>query len=144
MRIWQLAILITAISVSLRASSVDSTQGLPSESSARTVLNSTPRHREWVNVTFGSDAVLAFVVYPERADKAPVAIVTEKNDGATTWVRAVADQVAAHGFIAVVPDVSGKAGSSERKRQIDAVRTYAVALPAATGESRDMEFDRPM
>jgi carboxymethylenebutenolidase len=113
----------------------------------------------------GSDAILAFVVYPERADKAPVIVVTEKNNGATTWIRAVSDQVAAEGFIAVVPEVLtglgphggdadsfrnrqaasralAKLGPLEIQRRIDAVRAYATALPAATGESADIELDR--
>jgi carboxymethylenebutenolidase len=165
MKAWQLATVIMAFSVSARASSIDTLQELPSETTAKIVLNSTPRHREWVNVAVGSKAVLAFIVYPERADKAPVIMVTEKNDGATTWIRAVSDQIAAEGFIAVVPELLtglgpqggdadsfrgrraasqalSKLGSHEIQRRIDAVRAYATALPAATGESADIELDR--
>jgi len=165
MKGWQFAIIIMAISVSARASSLDTAHGLPSESTAKTVLNSTPRHREWVSVAVGSNAILAFVVYPERADKAPVIVVTEKNNGATTWIRAVSDQVAAEGFIAVVPELLtglgpgggdadsfrsrqaasqalAKLGREEIRRRINAVRAYAIALPAATGESANMELDR--
>ena len=165
MKAWQLAIIVIAISVSARGSSVDSAPGLPSERSARTVLNSTPRHREWISVPVGSNAILAFVVYPERSDKAPVIVVTEKNDGATSWIRAVSDQVAAEGFIAVVPELLtglgphggdadsfrsreaasralSKLGSDDIERRIEAVRGYATALPAATGQSADLQFDR--
>src|SRR5262249_1864207 len=69
------------------------------------------------------------------------------------------------GFIAVVPElltglgphggdadsfrsrqaasqVLSKLGQTEIQRRIDAVRAYAVALPAATGQSRDLELDR--
>src|SRR6476661_6973803 len=78
---------------------------LPSAATAKTLLQSTPRHREWVGVPVGSGIVLAFVVYPERSDKAPVVVVTAKYQGASVWVRAVSDQVAAEGFIAVAPEV---------------------------------------
>jgi carboxymethylenebutenolidase len=165
MKGWQLATMIVAVSVSARASSPDTSRDLPSESTAKTVLNSTPRHREWVSVGVGSQAILAFVVYPERADKAPVIVVTEKNDGATTWIRAVSDQVAAEGFIAVVPELLtglgphggdtdsfrsrqaasqaiSKLGQTEVQRRINVVRAYAVALPAATGQSDDLQLDR--
>ena len=140
MKAWQLAIIVIAIAVSAHGSSVDTASGLPSERSARAVLNSTPRHREWVSVPVGSTAMLAFVVYPERSDKAPVVVVTEQKDGASDWIRAVSDQVAAEGFIAVVPELLIRPES--RADVIDAVRRYAVALPAATGQSADLQFDR--
>jgi carboxymethylenebutenolidase len=69
------------------------------------VLNSTHRHRQWVNVSAGSADIRAFIVYPERSNKAPVVVVTATRQGASDWIRAVADQVAADGFIAIVPDV---------------------------------------
>src|SRR6202521_5399016 len=78
---------------------------LPSEAIAKMLLNSTHRHREWVNVPLGSAGVRAFIVYPERSDNAPVVMVTANQQGASDWIRAVADQIAAEGFIAVVPDV---------------------------------------
>jgi carboxymethylenebutenolidase len=81
---------------------------LPSEADAIRILNSTHRHREWLNVPVDGAEVRGFVVYPERADKAPVALLTDAGQGASDWVRAVADQAAAEGYIAVVPDpVSG-------------------------------------
>lgn len=137
---------------------------LPSAETAKTLLQSTPRHREWVGVPVGSGIVLAFVVYPERSDKAPVVIVTAKNQGASVWVRAVSDQVAAEGFIAVAPEVlTGlgpkggdsesfrtpdevvealrRMGSEEIARRINAVREYAVSLPSANGKSASLEVD---
>jgi carboxymethylenebutenolidase len=137
---------------------------LPSATTAKTLLQSTPRHREWVGVPVGSGIVLAFVVYPERSDKAPVVVVTAKNQGASVWVRAVSDQVAAEGFIAVAPEVLtglgpkggdsesfrtpdevihalGRMGSEEIARRINAVREYAVSLPSANGVSASLELD---
>src|SRR5579864_8263900 len=137
---------------------------LPSASGAKTLLQSTPRHREWVGVPVGSGVVLAFVVYPERSDKAPVVVVTAKNQGASVWVRAISDQVAAEGFIAVAPEVlTGlgpkggdsesfltpdevvealrRIGSEEIARRTNEVRDYAVALPSANGKSASLEVD---
>ncbi len=127
----------------------------PVEADAAARLAASPRHGEWVTVTSGDDKVNAFVVYPERSDKAPVVIVIHEIYGLTDWVRAVADQFAAEGFIAVAPDLlSGKApggkGSSavsqdearaliaqldpaEITRRLDAVAEYATSLPSASG-----------
>lgn len=57
----------------------------------------------------GTDSLRAWVVYPERRDKAPVVVVLHEIFGLSTWIRGVADQLAADGFIAVAPDLlSGK------------------------------------
>ena len=138
--------------------------GLPSEKAAKAILNFTPRHREWATVAVGAANVLAFIVYPERSDKAPVVLVTARDQGASDWVRASADQVAAAGFIALVPDVltgrGPKAGDTdsfassaevvralnelgpqEIERRSGAVRAYGLALPAANGQSATLELN---
>ena len=38
-------------------------------------LNNSPRHGEWVDIKSGDRRVKAFVVYPERKDKAPAVLV---------------------------------------------------------------------
>lgn len=129
----------------------------PLEADAKARLAASPRHGEWVSVEAGaSDRVEAFVVYPERRDKAPVVIVIHEIFGLTEWIRAVADQLAAEGFIAVAPDfLSGKApdgkGSSalapdaarqligglkqvEIVSRLNAVAAWATKLPAATSQ----------
>ena len=138
--------------------------GLPSEKTAKTILNFTPRHREWVSVPFDGTHVLAFVVYPERSDQAPVVLVTARDQGASDWIRAVGDQVAAAGFIAVVPDVltglgpkSGDTDSFKNPAEVEAAlsrlgrehiarrvletKMYALALPAANDQSASLELD---
>src|SRR5207247_4740271 len=83
----------------------------PSGETASDALDKSPRHGEWVDVPLaGGDAKLhTWVVYPERKDKAPVVLVIHEIFGMTDWVRGVADQLAAEGFIAVAPDLlSGK------------------------------------
>jgi carboxymethylenebutenolidase len=76
--------------------------------------------------------MLAFVVYPERSDKAPVVVVTARNESGTPLLRAVADQLAAEGFVSIVPDVP--AG-------LDAVVRYAHTLPAANATTAWLDID---
>ena len=47
----------------------------------------------------------AFVVHPARQDKAPVVVVIQEIFGLSDWIRGVADQLAADGFIAIAPDL---------------------------------------
>ena len=115
-------------------------------------LATSPRHSEWVMVRTGqNDSVRAWVVYPERSVKAPVILVVHEIFGLSTWVRGVADQLAANGYIAIAPDLlTGKAPlvadtlpnsvaqaairtlrPDDVHRQLEAVGRYGMALPAA-------------
>ena len=63
--------------------------------------------REWVKIAWGAgstDSIMAWIVYPKTSGKAPVVVVVHEIFGLSTWVRGVADQVAADGFIAIAPD----------------------------------------
>lgn len=129
----------------------------PGETDAKDALEKSPRHHEWVHIDLpGSETTLsAFVAYPERKDKAAVVIVIQEIFGLTDWIRSVADQLAAEGFIAIAPDMlSGrgpKGGGTEdfasRDDVVKAVRglaapdvvamldatvKYGTTLPAAT------------
>lgn len=126
----------------------------PSDSAAAARLASSPRHGEWVMIAAGeSDSVRAWVVYPERQEPAPVVVVVHEIYGLTPWIRSVADQLAADGFVAIAPDfLTGKGVSSppegpsreaavaavrslsrdEVNRRIDAVARYGMALPSTT------------
>jgi carboxymethylenebutenolidase len=122
---------------------------------ARSRLASSPRHSEWVMIPTGTgDSIRAWVVYPERRDSAPVVLVVHEIMGLSHWIRAVADQLAADGFIAVAPDLltaydvpEGADGAPDADiartvirsvdpddvhRQLLAVARHAMALPAAT------------
>ena len=116
-------------------------------------LSSSPRHAEWVMVrTPQGDSVKSWVVYPQRPDRAPVVIVIHEIFGLSSWVRGVADQLAADGFIAIAPDlltmssaprtadtVSAQDATAairtlnadQIQREIDAVAAYGMALPSA-------------
>lgn len=136
------------------ASAAATAQNLPADAEhAMERLNSSPRHGEWVTVSRSpTDSIRAWVVYPERKTKAPVVIVIHEIYGLSTWVRAVADQLAADGFIAIAPDLltmkprtagsdtltQQEASAAIRnldpawvQQQIDAVAKYGMALPAA-------------
>src|SRR5262245_42723482 len=101
--------LVIASSWIIAATTVDSSlpvtrSEFPSPLEAKSLLNSSHRHGDWIRVQSGSKTILAAVDYPDRADKAAVVIITAREQKVTDWLRAVADQVASEGFITVVPD----------------------------------------
>ena len=73
-----------------------------------------------------------YVVYPESKEKAPVVLVIHEIFGLSDWVRAVADQLAADGFIAVAPDfISGmgpNGGGTESVASGDDVRKLVSGM----------------
>jgi len=76
----------------------------PDGQGAEARLASSPRHGEWVRYDAGDgDRVSAWVVYPERSDPAPVIVVIHEIYGLSDWIRAVADQLAAQGYLAIAP-----------------------------------------
>ena len=115
----------------LAAATTLSAQSLPaSDDTARARLNASPRHGEWVKVESGGDTINAWVVYPERSDPAPVVLVIHEIYGLTDWIRSVADQLAAEGYIAITPDIlTGKGPGGGGTESVD--RDGAVALVRA-------------
>src|SRR2546426_966927 len=119
-------------------------------------LNNSPRHGEWVDIKSGDRTIKAFVVYPERKDKAPVVLVIQEIFGLTDWLRSLCDELAENGVIAIAPDFlngekfedadgAGKATSALTKEQIktvlDATSDYALTkIPAAMARSRFADF----
>jgi carboxymethylenebutenolidase len=76
-----------------------------SGSDANQRLAASPRKAEWAVIRAGADSVRACVVYPARRQNAPVVVAVHDNQGMSNWIRAVADQLAASGFIAIAPDL---------------------------------------
>jgi len=72
---------------------------------AKQLLIKSPRHQEWVDVKYGNRTVHAFVVYPEVSTKAPAVVVVHEIFGLTDWARSAADDLAAAGYVAIVPDL---------------------------------------
>jgi carboxymethylenebutenolidase len=101
-----------AAAAQLSSAQPDDTKLPAGAASVAARLAASPRHGEYVmiaRVPGGTDSLRAWVVYPQRRDKAPVVVVLHEIFGLSTWVRGVADQLAADGFIAVAPDLlSGK------------------------------------
>jgi len=128
----------------------------PDADQAKDALAKSPRHGEWVDVALpGGGKLLTWVVYPERKDKAGIVIVIHEIFGLTDWARGVADQLAKEGFIALAPDLLSGMGPNgggtdslgadvtkvirnltpaDAAARLDAVRAYALKLPAANGK----------
>ena len=118
-------------------------------------LNSSPRHGEWVDIKSGDRTVKAFVVYPERKDKAPAVLVVQEIFGLTDWVRSMCDELAENGVIAIAPDFlngqkfedadgARKAISAVTEEQVksvlDATADYALKFRRAMARSRSADF----
>jgi len=77
---------------------------------AKQALEKSPRHGEWVQLKHDNRTVQAFIVYPQSKKKAPAVVVIHEIFGLTDWVRSVADQLAAQGYIAIAPDLLSGSG----------------------------------
>src|SRR3954463_5135313 len=92
---------------------------------AKARLEKSSRHGEWVEYKSGERTIKAFVVYPERKEKAPVVLVIHEIFGLTDWVRGVCDRLAENGVIAIAPDLL----SGQTYADIDGARKAISALP---------------
>jgi carboxymethylenebutenolidase len=124
---------------------------------AKQSLEKSPRHGEWVTLKHDNRSVQAFVVYPEVKSKATAVVVIHEIFGLTDWVRSLADQLAAAGYIAIAPDLlsgfgpngSGSSGFSSTQdamkaisgldpdvvtADLNAAADYVKKLPAANGK----------
>lgn len=124
---------------------------------AKTRLEASPRHREYVTLKHDNRSVQALVVYPEVKEKASVVILIHEIFGLSDWAKEMADELAGQGFIVVAPDLlSGHgpngggseafAGQDERVKAVsaldpgevladlDAAADYGKRLPAANGQ----------
>ena len=85
-----------------------------SNNTAKARLAASPRKGEWVKIPWGdgkSDSLMAWIVYPQNlsgSNKAPVVVVVHEIFGLSSWVRSVADEFAARGFIAIAPDLASR------------------------------------
>jgi carboxymethylenebutenolidase len=159
--------LVSAVAIAVAPAAFDEEKATvnlpPDEAGAKSALAESARHGEWVDIEIpGAETKLhTWIVYPERSDAAPVVIVIHEIFGLTDWVRAVADQLAAQGYIAIAPDlVSGmgpdgggteslgetvrdiirKLSTEETARRLNATRTYASKLPAAADKTVSIGF----
>ena len=125
-------------------------------------LKTSPRKGEFVTINVGGTPMRTWVVHPQGAARAPVVVVIQEIFGLSDWIRAVADQLAAEGFIAVAPDLlAGRgpnggdstsiAGNETMKvtlslseadlmARVKAAREYGLKLPQANGKSASVGF----
>ncbi len=119
-------------------------------------LEKSPRHHEWVDVKSKDRSVHCFVVFPEVKEKAPAVLIIHENRGLNDWARAIADDIAAAGYVAIAPDLLSGMGpegkhtpsfpTSDAAREaiyklepdkvgedLDAVADYVTKLPACDG-----------
>lgn len=124
---------------------------------AKKKLESSSRHSEWVTLKHGAREVKSFIAYPEKKEKATTVLLIHEIFGLTDWVRLVADQLAAEGFVVIAPDLlSGMAqnkggtesfGGDDAARKVvsqlppdqvtadlTAVKNYVVKVPASNGK----------
>ena len=112
--------------------------GLPAEEMAKRLLSDALayRHPQYIDVRAGQTRARSFVVFPDRADNSPVLVITANNQGMSDWLRAVGDNAAAQGFIAVVPDLAiGDLHAAQ------AVTREAIAMPASNGNGALVRFN---
>ncbi|PYL61990.1 MAG: carboxymethylenebutenolidase, partial [Verrucomicrobia bacterium] len=99
-------------------------------------LNNSPRHGEWIDIKSGDRTIKAFVVYPERKDKAPVVLVIQEIFGVTDWLRNLCDELAENGVIAIAPDfLNGQKfeDADAASKVLDGTADYALKIPAVNG-----------
>lgn len=126
-------------------------------------LATSPRKGEYVKIDVNGTPINTWVVRPSGNGRAPVVVVIQEVFGLSDWIRGVADQLAAEGFITVAPDLlSGKGPNSgdsasfggqqemvkatlslpaaEIIARIKAAREWALKQPRANGKSGVVGF----
>jgi carboxymethylenebutenolidase len=124
---------------------------------AKTAVEKSPRHREWVKLKNGNRTLDAFVVYPEVKNKATSIVVIHEIFGMSDWVQMEADELAEAGYIAIAPDLLSGMGPNgggtssigdanavgkairdlppdQITGDLNAAADYVAKLPAANGK----------
>ncbi|MGI8432443.1 MAG: dienelactone hydrolase family protein [Chthoniobacterales bacterium] len=121
---------------------------------AKAALEKSTRHHEWVELQSGGRTLKAYVVYPEVKTKAPAVLVIHEIFGLTDWAKELADEIAAAGYLAIVPDLLSAPGGKDTESypdkeaaikavsalkaeqvlpDLDAAAAYVRKLPAGDG-----------
>jgi carboxymethylenebutenolidase len=124
---------------------------------AKTKLEQSTRHREYVPIKSGSRTINTLVIYPEVKDKAPVVVLIHEIFGLSDWMKLQVDELAADGYIVVAPDLVSGLGANgggtdamggqdnvvkavmgldpaQVMSDLDAVADYGKSLPSANGK----------
>lgn len=86
------------------------------------------RHQEWVEIDNNWKSIQTWVVYPESDENSSVVILIHENKWLTSWVRNMADKLAAEWYIAVAPDLLS--GYSENMQETSDFDTEDAATKA--------------
>lgn len=140
-----------------KESKEDPVRASSEESKDITELSDSPRHHEWIDLEHDGRTLKAFVVYPEKKEKAKPVLVIHENRGLNDWARVFADKLAEKGYLVIAPDlisntVPGKELTSDMDspdeartaiyrldpeqvtKDLDACYDYIRKDPAGTGE----------
>ena len=124
---------------------------------AKTKLEQSTRHREYVPVKSGSRTINTLVIYPEVKDKAPVVVLIHEIFGLSDWMKLQVDELASQGYIVIAPDLVSGLGANgggtdalggqdnvvkavmgldpaQVMSDLDAVADYGKSLPSANGK----------
>jgi carboxymethylenebutenolidase len=135
----------------------------PDAEGATARLASSPRKGEFVEIDVNGTKMRTWVVRPARSGPAPVVVVIQEVFGLSDWIRGVADQLAAEGFIAVAPDVLAGRGpnggdsrafadqptmvqntmqmpAAEVIAKLKAAREWGLKQPGANGKSATVGY----
>jgi len=130
---------------------------------AHTVVTNSKLHKEFVDIPFGGGKLHTWVEYPEGDGKAPIVIVMQHGPGMDDWQRALADQLALQGFIAIAADLHSGLGpnggnydsfqgtdevmranarltADDMFNRYKAARDWGMRLPRANGKSASIGF----
>jgi len=154
----------TILAIVLVSASLAWSATAPSADTAADALKNSPRHGEWVDIPAPEGVnfkLHSWVVYPERKDKAGVVLVIHDINGMADWPRALGDQLAQDGFIAIVPDfLSGKGPNgggtdslgtgvgqaiqgltpADVNARLNAAMEYGKKLPSSNGKTAVIGF----
>ena len=101
------------------------------------------RRHEMVKIPGGSRTLQAFVVYPDTRDKVPTVLMMPEDQGLNNWARDMADQIAAMGYIVIVPDVfSGYGPSGGGRDSFPDTKAAMMVLPAVMKEEQSLIADQ--
>jgi carboxymethylenebutenolidase len=139
---------------------------LPASSmTADRVVATTSRRTEWIDIPVSNskDKVHTWVVYPAGNQPAAAIVVMHGGSGMTDWVRAIGDQLAKEGFIALVTDMAsglgpnggnfdsfefiadkmratGRLTRDQTFARVKAVRDYGATMPRSNGKTGSIGF----
>ena len=135
----------------------------PPYNRAKLVVARSPRKSEWVDIPVGTAKLHTWISHPQTTARTGVVLVMQPGPGLDDWLLGVGDQLASHGFIAVVPDLLSGLGPNggntdtfefpddigrarQRLTPADIMRRYQAALdyglklPQANGKSGSIGF----